>query len=149
MKKIALIFSILLMCFATFAETRTMYVNVKSAALKQGTGFFSRKLATLSYGQSVSVIGEKGKWSQVQVAGKSGFVSSSSLTKRKIASNSKFSASTDELALAGKGFNAEVESEYKKSGNVNYAAVDQMEKTEVSDDVLLDFINSGKLNGGE
>ena len=49
------------------------------------------------------------------------------------------------MALAGKGFNAEIEAEYKKNGKVNYAAVDKLEKNLVSFDTVFEFMEAGKL----
>ena len=150
MKKCLLFFMFLIVSTFVFAQSKTMYVNVKSAELKNGTGFFSKKVAVLEYGQPVTAISSGKKWTQVKAGNTQGWIYTASLTTRKITSSSKnFSASTDELALAGKGFNAEIESEYKKSGKVNYAAVDKIEAFSVSESELLEFVKSGNLNGGE
>ena len=55
------------------------------------------------------------------------------------------SASTEELALAGKGFTAEIEAEYKKQASLNYDAVDKLETNLISFDRVLDFMAAGKL----
>ena len=92
---------------------------------------------------------EKGKWAKVRLNidySIIGWINTSSLTKKKIVSTSnRVSASTEELALAGKGFNAEIESEYKKSDIVNYDAVDKLEKNMVSFTLVMDFMKSGML----
>jgi hypothetical protein len=58
-------------------------------------------------------------------------------------------ASGSEVALAGKGFNPEVEAEYKKNPTLNYAAVDEMETYVVVPTALSAFITQGGiLEGG-
>ena len=54
-------------------------------------------------------------------------------------------ASGSEVALAGKGFNPEVEAEYKKDPTLNYAAVDAMEAHVVQPAALSSFIAQGGL----
>ena len=92
---------------------------------------------------------EKDNWTKVRLESNSsvsGWINNSSLTKKKIVlSTNKVSVSTNELALAGKGFNAEIEAEYKKNGKVNYAAVDRLEKNLVSFDTVFEFMEAGKL----
>lgn len=136
------------LCFAKVPKK--MYVAVENAELKSGVSYFSESVQKLKYGQSVNTIEENGDYVYVSdpVTSRQGWISVNALTKRKIAS-SNFSASADELALAGKGFSAEVEGEYKKSGKANYEAVDRMEKAGVvSNSELLEFIADGELNGG-
>ena len=59
-------------------------------------------------------------------------------------------ASSNELALAGKGFSEEAEKAFKSSnGNLNYAEVDKIEEITVSDSELSAFISEGHLKGGE
>ena len=55
-------------------------------------------------------------------------------------------ASADELALGGKGFNAQVEAEYKAKGkNLDYASVDWMERVQVSPEAMRQFLVKGGL----
>lgn len=136
--------------FSVFAKVGDkMYVSVEEAELKDGTSFFSKKIGSLLYGDEVIVLQEKGKWKEIQLAKNSsisGWVNTSSLTKKKIVvSDSRVSASAEELALAGKGFNAEIEEEYKKQGNVNYEAVDKLEKNRIEFTRVLDFMRAGCL----
>ena len=150
MKKLIFMLMLALCAAGAFAAGQTMYVAVSKAAVKSGTGFFSLSKGTVVYADVVTVSETKGKWSYITKGSLNGWVATNSLSKRKIiAKGSNFSADADELALAGKGFNSEVESEYKKSGKVNYAAVDAMEQNEVSDNALLVFIKEGKLQGAE
>lgn len=145
-----------LLCFGSSLWAKagdTMYVNVEEAELKSGTGFFASSTGFLPYGAQVKVLEEKGKWIQVRGVdnGISGWVSSSSLTKKKILNSdlNTVSASADELALAGKGFSAEVEAQYTTETNAAiYALVDEIESTPMDKDGLLDFIIQGELSDG-
>jgi uncharacterized protein YgiM (DUF1202 family) len=138
--------------FAQRAGT-TLYVNVKSANLKSGTGFFASTTGTVKYTDQVTVVAVNGKWVQVRTAvgNKVGWIAYASLTTRRMApQGSAANASAREIALAGKGFSPEVEAEYKKDASkANYAAVDEMEKVTVSQEALLSFIKEGRLAEGQ
>jgi hypothetical protein len=55
-------------------------------------------------------------------------------------------ATADEIALAGKGFNKQVEESYRaKHSDANFAAVDRMLKVKVSQSEFLKFLKEGKL----
>jgi len=126
-----------------------MYVSVDKTELKNSPSFFGKNLEAIFYGDEVIVLEEKGKWKKVQLSSDSwieGWINESSLTKKKIVvSDSRLSVSTEELALAGKGFNADIEAQYKKEGNLNYQDVDVVEKNMISFENVLDFMIDGKL----
>jgi len=130
----------------------TLYVNVNSASLKSSTGFFASTTGTVKYGDQVRVAATSGKWVQVRTAANvTGWISTSSLTTKRISTQGNAAnASSREIALAGKGFSPEVEAEYKKGGgDINYPAVDAMERSSVSEKDLLAFIEEGRLAKGE
>jgi len=154
MKRTILIALFCLAATGLFAQKAgdTLYVNVNSASLKSSTGFFASTSGTVKYGDQVKVIAVSNKWLQVRTAANvTGWITSSSLTTKKISTQGNTAnASAREIALAGKGFSPEVEAEYKKDGGqINYAAVDTMEKVTVSDKELLGFIEEGHLEKGE
>lgn len=126
-----------------------MYVKVEEAVLKESPSFWGKNGASVFYGEEVVILEEKNSWKKVQLvidSSVSGWISESSLTKKRIvASGSRVSASTEELALAGKGFTAEIEAEYKKQASLNYDAVDKLETNLISFDKVLDFMAAGKL----
>ncbi|GHV24546.1 hypothetical protein AGMMS4952_00340 [Spirochaetia bacterium] len=132
---------------------RTMYVTAKTVEIKKSTAFFADSLGTLSYGAPVSVLKENGKWVQIKSLEPpviSGWVAAASLTtKRIIASAGKTSASANEIALAGKGFNQEVENAYRQNGTLDYSAIDAMEAIEIPSRQLLSFLQEGHLAQGE
>ncbi|MDR0402640.1 MAG: hypothetical protein LBH35_03520 [Treponema sp.] len=149
------IFFILLLCLtvsAVFAQRRgeTMYVAVRSVPLKASTGFFARTVGNLTYGAQVTVLAVNGKWAQLRSGSLTGWTASSNLTsKRVVAQGDTRSASASEMAMAGKGFSEEVEREYKTGKDLNYGAVDDLEKVTVADGDLLGFIDEGHLARGE
>lgn len=156
-KKIALCLIAACVAASAWAKTGdTMYVNVKKSALRKGASLFSGKAGAVAYGDKVTVTAEKGSWVEAVRADNSsvkGWIPLSSLTKKKIVlqnGRSSVSASADELALAGKGFSADVENAFKKTKNgLRYDAVDRVEQNTVSDSVLYEFIEAGQIAGGE
>jgi len=137
--------------FAQFKKGNTAWISSKTAELKSSTGFFSSVKGTLQMGDEVTVLDTSGNWVEVQSkanAALSGWVAASSLSARRIVS-SGMGASASEIALAGKGFSREVEDEYKRSGDYNFADVDKVEAITVSRDELYKFITEGRLNTGE
>ncbi len=154
MKKIfTVIFILCAVAISAHAKPRTMYVSVKEAQLKSGTGFFAKKTGSVKYADKVSVLEEEGKWAKISLVSKpsvSGWILKSSLTRKKlIAGTAKTSASTKELALAGKGLTEGSGNEFKTSGAKNYSGVDYVEKNKTTKKELHSFIVDGKLKDGE
>ncbi len=150
-KSIFICFILLASTFAFAKAGDSRYVAVQNAEVKVKANSFAKATGTLQYAEEVEVVNEENNWTEVKSKANpnvKGWISSSALSKRKIVSSS-FSASASELALAGKGFSDEVESEYKKNGKTNYAAVDAMEKQSVKADDVRKFMAEGMLNTGD
>jgi hypothetical protein len=132
---------------------KTLYVSTKTAQVKASTGFFARARGTLAYGDAVMVVREQGAWVEIRSAAPSsisGWMKSAGLTARRItAGGSSASASASELALAGKGFNEEVEKSYQDGNKLDYSVINSMEAAEVSEDALYAFLEEGHLVTGE
>ena len=143
---IMIIFTIVPMIFSQSGDNRR-YVVVKAASLKITTGFFARSLAELPLGTEVTLLKEEGKWVQVRAGNLTGWVTSVSLSSRRIVTAGS-SATAAEIALAGKGFSPDMEIEYRKNG-LDYTVVDSMERMPISSDELLIFITEGRLARGE
>ena len=129
----------------------TAWVSAKSATLKSSTWFFAGTRGTLDMGAQVTVLQINGNWAEVQSAANtslSGWTQVSNLSARQIVSSGT-GASASEIALAGKGFNQEVENAYKAKGELNYADVDRTEAIKVSQDELYTFVTEGRLFTGE
>jgi len=130
----------------------TMYVAVKTVELKSSTGFFASARGSLAYGATVTVLQIKGKWAEVRSAANSsvsGWTAVLNLSAKRIVSGATSGATASEVALAGKGFNQEVENAYKAKGSLNYADVDRTEAQKVTKQELQDFIVKGRLFQGD
>ncbi len=141
--------------FPAFAvKQKMMSIQVKKGEIRSTPSFLGVIVARVSYGDRVYVREEKGPWVKVGMPAqnKEGWIHNSALTSKKIefhagATNVQTSASSDELALAGKGFSKQVENEFKeKNPNVNYAWIDRMEKFVVSEKQIKQFLKEGKLS---
>ncbi len=151
-------FLILMLITATaataFAVGRTlMSVQVRTGHVRSTPSFLGKVVGSLAYGDRVATYERQGPWSQVDLpgSGSKGWMHVSALTKKRIvinpdAADVERAASGSELALAGKGFNNEVEKKYRaKHTDVDYAWVDRMEKMVVSPKNIKRFVQDGGL----
>jgi len=107
----------------------------------------------------VTVAKEEDEWYEVVPVKKQGrgWVHVSALSAKEIilkpgSKDIQNAASSDELALAGKGFNEEVEKDFKKKNkNANFTWVDKMEKIVISTHEMQGFLKDGglKAEGGD
>jgi len=156
MKKVFIVFCLVLLA-AGFAAAQvsaggTLYVAVKNVALKSSTGFFAGTRGSLTYGDRVTVIRVDGKFVEVRSDANSsltGWTASANLSAKRIVSGTSGAVSAREVALAGKGFNQEVENSYKSKQGVNYADVDRTEAITVSEADLRRFLEEGRLSMGD
>lgn len=136
------------------ADAGSMSVQVKQSQVRTAPSFLARIIGTLHYGDRVYVVSGQGTWTQVfmATAGIKGWVHTSALTRKKIilkagAADVNETATSDELALAGKGFNKKVEGEFKaKHQNLDYARIDQMEKVKASQRDIRKFLEEGAVS---
>ena len=156
MKKIfiILVMGLVIAGFASAQVSRggTLYVAVKSLTLKSSTGFFASNKGTLNYSDRVTVLQISGKFVEVRSttnSSLSGWTPSANLSAKQIVSGNTNVASASEIALAGKGFNQEVENTYKRQGTLNYADVDRVEQITVREADLKPFLEAGRLNMGD
>ncbi|MCL2318997.1 MAG: hypothetical protein FWC45_02850 [Treponema sp.] len=155
MKKLVVLVTLIVLIsgalFAQISKGGTAWVASKTAALKSSTWFFAGTKGTLQMGDQVTVLQVNGSWAEVKSvanASLSGWTSVSNLSARQIVSTGT-GASASEIALAGKGFNQEIENSYKTQGTLNYADVDKTEAIKVSQDDLYKFVTEGRLVTGE
>ncbi len=138
------------------APEKQMSVKVKETQVRSKPSFMGKVLARLSYGDRVDVLEEKRGWANVVIPGSEdkGWVNLSALTTKRVvlkagASDVDKSASSGEVALAGKGFNEEVEAKYKQDSDLDYTWVDKMEEFRYPVDNLVAFMVEGGLNPSE
>jgi len=157
MKKLMILLIVLLvtagMAAAQARAGGTMYVAVKNAQLKSGTGWFASNRGTLNYGDRVTVIRISGNYAEVRSAANSsltGWMPTANLSARQVVAGNTANVSAREVAGAGRGFNQEVETSYRNQNrNLNYTDVDRVEAITVSEADLRRFLEEGRLRMGE
>jgi hypothetical protein len=156
MKRIAFVFCLILFvtgfAVAQVSKGGTLFVSVKTLTLKSGTGAFASGKGTLNYGDRVTVINVNGKFAEVRSAATpslTGWTATSNLSAKQVVSSNANATSGKEVALAGKGFNQEVENAYKTKGKANYADVDRVETQSIKDADLKQFLEEGRLALGD
>lgn len=127
-------------------------VQVRDGQVRNNPSFLGAIVATLHYGDRVSSLQTTNSWVEVALpGGKKGWMHLSALTEKEIVLNAnaeqvKQSASSNELALAGKGFNKQVEEQFRKqNSHANFAGVDAMESYRVSMQEIERFLKEGGL----
>jgi len=127
-------------------------VKVQKSTIYQQPRFYSKVVASVSFGDQLEMLDELKGWTQVKFQEKKGWIHKSSLTSARFNLGTIFvgspssSATYDEVALAGKGFNPQVEGGYKQSHpEMNYALVDEIETYDVESESLYEFIRQGGL----
>jgi len=144
-----LLFSVLAV-FVAVLLAETLVVKVRTTNLKKEPVFYAANVATLRAGTQMEKVGEKQGWYQVRtLKGQVGWVHSSAVQGKKLSllpTQTKTGATAQEVSLAGKGFNKQVEDKHK-AGNpsLNYAAVDMMLTIKVTPAQLKAFLQKGKL----
>ena len=133
-----------------------MSVQVKSGQLRATPSFLGSLVAPLNYGDRLQVLEQQGEWSKATTpGGQTGWVHRSALTKKKIVmkagdQDAQTAASGDELALAGKGFNSDVEADFKaKNQQIDFTWVDKMEKIKVTPESMQQFLKAGGIQSTE
>ena len=146
---------LLLTAGALFAADQKMSVTVKTARVLATPSPMGKLVGTLSYGDRVTVLDKpadapKGWLKILGPDGKlQGWLNASALTEKEIAvkagSDVEQSASSGDVAAAGKGFNADVEAQYSKDQNLDYTWVNNMEAFVVAPEKVNAFMISGGL----
>ena len=146
---------VLLTVSAAVGEGRKeMSVQVKQGQVRATPSFLGKILATLSYGDRVEVLEDKDGWIRIVPPGKRppGWMHSSALSEKRIVlkagkKEAEIAASSGELALAGKGFNADVEAEFKrKHKEIDFTWIDRMQTIKVPQEKISAFLREGDLD---
>lgn len=134
---------------ALFAQTM-MSVEVREAQLRSSPSFLGRIVAVLGYGDRVEVMEQAQGWSRVRHQAVAGWVHSSALTTKRIVmqageADAQRGATGSEVALAGRGFNQEVEDRYRAEQGLDYDTIDRMEGYVIEPERLTLFLDEGEL----
>jgi hypothetical protein len=150
-KRILIIITVLLLLTATLLTAAdTLKVTVKSTKLRKSPKFYAPTVTTLEFGDAIQKLSEQGAWIQGQTAaGLQGWVHSAAVEKPSFSLTARRTSGTgttaDEVALAGKGFNEQVENEYRKTTDLDYAWVDRMSQIKIDEADMEQFMKDGKL----
>ncbi len=145
-------FALVVLAPPAFTLPGWMSVAVKKAALRTSPMPFAATIAKLDYGLRVDILEDNGLWYRVRTQNErqEGWVHSASLVDKRIrltvGEQIDAAASEDELALGGKGFNAQVEAEYKRRDTgAAYEWVDWMEQLKIPASTMQQFMARGAL----
>jgi hypothetical protein len=150
MRKLYLAVLLVVLVTAGVMAAETLKVTVKTTKMRSSPKFYASAVTTLNFGDSIQKIGEQGDWIQgLTTAGLQGWVHGSAVEEPSFSLTSRRTSGTgtsaDEVALAGKGFNEQVEKEYQKTSNLDYTWVDRMSAITVSEKDMEKFFKDGKL----
>jgi uncharacterized protein YgiM (DUF1202 family) len=146
---------ILALAGVTRSDSGTMSVQVKEGQLRSTPSFLGSIVGPVSYGERVETTQKQGDWVDVKTSKNlRGWIHQSALTSKQVVLNpdgqTQSAASSQEIALAGKGFNADVEAQYRKNNvGIDYTWVNRMETIKVSRDQMMSFLDEGKLKPSE
>lgn len=148
---------VLIALFAVWAGAgfpTPMSVQVKTCKVRATPSQLGKVVATVEYGAIVEAgAPEKGWYPVTTKDGKKGFLHESALSKKPVkmqagAADATAGVSTDEVALAGKGFTEQVEAKLKAEGKLDFTWVDRMATFGVSEAQIVKFRTEGNLPGG-
>ena len=158
MKATRFITAMVALCLLLAAEANSLWaqqimsVQVQEAKLRKSPSFLAEVTKVLAYGDTVTVIGTEGDFQRVvTVADQApGWLHTSALTEKTIVmqgggSDVAAQATSDEIALAGKGFNKQVEESYARESGLDYGPVDKMQSRVVPDQDKQAFLVQGGL----
>lgn len=153
MKKIAILIGFLLTVLVHTADAAdTARVIIKESAIRAECRFFSPVRMKVKYNDTLEIISQKGDWFTVKFKNTQGCIHRSSIEEKTfklsglLGSRSQ-SASSDEVSLAGKGFNPQVENSYKKKHpDLDFRTIDRIGEYTASEGEIQNFIVSGGLN---
>lgn len=148
-KALERILTLVLASTAAAAGAATITVLVQQTTLRKRPQFYAPAAGTAKLGQTFDASGPDAGWYKTD----EGYIHQSAVTAKAVkvsaTSSAGAGATTDEVTLAGKGFNSQVEQSYGgKHPEADFAGVDAMEKRQASDEAVLEFMRSGDLAGG-
>jgi hypothetical protein len=126
-------------------------VKVMRQFIFPSPAFYAQPVAELALGQVLTILEVGNQWYRVSATSSlSGWVHSTALASASAGSGSVSSGSgsvtQDEVTLAGRGFNSDVEAEYESDNpSLDFGAVDRIEAFEVSESFMNRFLAAGGL----
>lgn len=153
---LGLLLAVLLIAGVAWAVGEVMSIQVRTSKLRSRPSFLGSTVTEVAYGAQVTVRSKQGPWVEVSTPdGHAGWLHESALSEDELAMVSgsidvDTGASGEEIALAGKGFNDQVENEYqKKHEDLDFTWVDLMEKMVISPEQAEAFLAEGQIQPAE
>lgn len=157
MRKTAIL--ILAFCFVLLAEEDSqpqvgdqIAIAVQNQSIYPMPAFYASPTQPVTYGTLATIDEIQGEWYRITTSGdETGWIHKTAVTGAIQTSSSGTTASgevtNDELMLAGRGFNEDIEESYAgKNPDLDYAMVDEVEASwEVTPDQLYQFLVQGNL----
>jgi uncharacterized protein YgiM (DUF1202 family) len=142
---------VMLLATTVWSDSGLMSVQVREGRLRSTPSFLGAIVGPVAYGDRVRNIEQRGEWLDVKSSNNlTGWIHQSALTSKLVVLSSgaavSSSANSQEVALAGKGFNEDVERQYRSDNSrISYAWVDHMQGYKVSRDQMIAFLAQGKV----
>lgn len=142
--------SVIVLLMPVTALATSLSIQVEEGPIRKTPSFLGEIIDKVIYGESVELINNQDAWRRVKTSKTSGWIHQSAVSEAKTellpGTDVNTGASGKEIALAGKGFNAEVEAAYKAGHQqISFAWIDKMEKFTVDNAELEQFIKQGGL----
>lgn len=117
------------------AAALTVTVIVRTAPIKKKPQVYAPTAATVKLGDAFSTSAARDGWYPISPSDSEGWLHESAV-------------SSEEIPPAGIGFNGRVEGAYKNSHpDLNFAAVDAMERVTIPEPAVLKFAQNGGFGG--
>lgn len=145
---------LVLLTAAVWVPSQLFSVQVREGKLREKPSFLGKVVATVAYGDRMTQVEEKAGWMKVRGGTKEGWIHGSAMTEKKVVLQAgeedvAKTASGEEVALAGKGFNEEVEGEYRSANpQVDFTWIDLMETWSVKAEQAVAFLEEGQVRPG-
>ncbi len=134
----------------------TITVQTMTAKLMKTPSYLGATAAKLVRGDQLRFEEARGDWYRgVTPKGVAGWIHRSGVIEKAVALSSKpgggsGGVTSDEVALAGRGFSKEVVAKYKQTHpSLDYSHVDRIEKLEIDPEAVARFAAEGKLGGAK
>lgn len=148
--------SIAIILFVIFSAgllhaAETVRVITRENAVRKQCRFFAPVAAKVRYNDPLTLLSRNGDWYTVSFRGVSGCIHKSAVTTGSYSLSGGLGgrgggASADEVSLAGKGFNPQVEAVYKgRHPELSFRSVDDVENCQATQEAFQAFLTKGGL----
>lgn len=132
-------------------EPKSLFVKVRETRVRTEPSHLASSISALKYGDPVTSLSSTPTdgWFRVRAKKGEGYIHVSAVTPKKVVlsdATAPTAADRSEMVMAGKGFSLEVEKAYaEEHANLNFTAVNRMERVNITDPELKKFVKEGQL----